>query len=1788
MNAPPSPVTPTNGPKKDVATLGSFAELMLDSAPVPHDYPTPSPQSSKPSQKDRQPSTISQTSRVQLSSSLPQASPVKATKGGTAKPTIQNQDATKQNGVQNHNGRREPVVIIPRAPSRSIPNSQDTPTPLGSQNIVSQPPMPSQQEPRASQEQNLTPLQKPVQSEQHHVSSQPRQVSSQQHLPASHEPTASSQGSQRLPMIVMSKTLTAAERAEFHVHVEDTIAVASAKPVSRDAPPMTSDQRQKAQAAISRLQSTISRIEQGEAALHSGQTSNVIFTQVETLDGPITVLQPAVQFELEKAVTAVAAVKEIAGWNVEELRRIQSFCQIVIGAAAEIFLGIGEGWDTSDVQEWTTKMKFAEQALYASRTILRIMTAGSEDKTLFSEDVLGSVMDFTRRVVDTCVVSVVELRSADSAFEIASSNAKAVLGPIIASTTKMCTLLGNLILKTDVDEAAITSAESLCRTLIFVENASAERDSALGVQTFEKLRRSAMDVLSKIFARHSDQRQSIFDEILTSLERLPVTRQSARQYRMPDAKPIQLVSALLMRLVQTSATKNQSSVKRVIDRDVTKEDSVSEEAESESESEEDSEDDSIAPRRRKKKSVRNRGTQASDLETLVTPLYEAANRDASYIVHFLVTRALSSSKSSDEPYRNLLDIFVEDFINVLGHTDWPAAETLLRQLMNRLAGISNEPKSSAPAKAMALELMGSMLTGILDLQLQTQEMVNKSTDDDSKMMNRLKQTHEAITMDDLQEEDVVSLDGPYRAAAEYLRLRSEADANVLTALGFLLTQWGQNVTKPSNASREDSELVFVAPAALKKSLVYMVQNAQDFDLQDGATGITTEEGRLGAALVTLRSPFCRHFNGIFSVLLRAMSSDQASLRSKSLRSVDQVLDKDPSILDRAGYVLNNIARCLSDSSPQVRDSALGLLARCLTLRPKLDPQLCEHVLARTTDANTGVKKRAMKLAKDLYLRNESPLLRSRIADALIHRISDIEESIIDLARQTLEEIWIAPLHAIDRPQNGMTAQLQMQLKHQAAVLIDTVDRSSTIETVLQELLSEIMSSKSKAAKANVAVCKALVLAMVDAVVDEEELPTKPDRAQTMRALSIFAQARPKLFTATQLQPLLPYLKNLHKTDDLNVYRYTIIVVRCTLPHVANLPEQILRETQQALLASCQTVSSKELKEVAICLWTVTSMIGNVDKLVNFSSSCLLSLQRFLQGDIKDANNVRKISKLLSITAYSIAAFDLEKHVSSFKEKFPKHKGDSVVALAVDVICPITSPKYPLPLREVALASICQICQAWPKHYLRKDVCNALELVFKSQEKSLELVLMEALKDFFGPAAEKKLDKSGLTGSQSAEAGAERITKTYIATDSDNAATSLAQRFLPDVLRIALDSSGPLALFSAHVVASINRLGLVHPKESAACLVALETSTNPEIAKVAFEEHRDLFSKHESMYEKESIRSIQQAFTYQRDIVKSTTGSVGTVPKLHMFWEVLKAASAMTRKRFIKSVVARLKLEPSKLDFSGNVTEHVEFTRFCVENLAFFDYTKIEEITELVAGLEKLFSTTGSGIAHGIEALLADHDMVEQAEAAPPSDTIRVGPPVDDSASESLITAETPDGQSNHVPVDEAKLRELTICAQILTLIWDTRTYLRKLWQLDKAPSGPRGRPSKDKAKETVRAAVRIPNSTGLSERYLSKNAKVTTALTTIDASIKMCREFQTTISVDEEVKIAPDGEDGDVSLDISLEDNGYATPSEEGSVRSASAGAGTPAKRGRKRKSASATPAAGNTPKKRKGSRMGR
>src|SRR5690606_14232146 len=120
-------------------------------------------------------------------------------------------------------------------------------------------------------------------------------------------------------------------------------------------------------------------------------------------------------------------------------------------------------------------------------------------------------------------------------------------------TKKILALFANFLSRIEVAEGTITAMEFLATKVIFAESAHNDRESALWLQKYEAVRRGAMDVLAKIFSKYQDQRAFILDEILVSLEKLPSTRQSARQFKLIDGKNIQLLSALVMQLVQTTA-----------------------------------------------------------------------------------------------------------------------------------------------------------------------------------------------------------------------------------------------------------------------------------------------------------------------------------------------------------------------------------------------------------------------------------------------------------------------------------------------------------------------------------------------------------------------------------------------------------------------------------------------------------------------------------------------------------------------------------------------------------------------------------------------------------------------------------------------------------------------------------------------------------------------------------------------------------------------------------------------------------------------------------------------------------------------------------------------------------------------------------------------------------------------------------------------------------------------------------------------------------------------------------
>ncbi|KAF2723797.1 hypothetical protein K431DRAFT_241987 [Polychaeton citri CBS 116435] len=1552
---------------------------------------------------------------------------------------------------------------------------------------------------------------------------------------------------------VIANSLTPAQRAQYHqpddVHAlkQDVPSKEQANGPASSTRPISVDQRRKADVALQNLQNLLHEIFEAEDQLQpdtSGVISNnssAYFVHVDAGDSEVPLLQPTILKQLDSTILKASNLGVVSAVPTEELARAQKLCENPIMAAENLSLQIGEDWNDQDTEEWITRIKTAESGMLASRTILRIMTAGRNEKELQSEDYLRETMNLMKNVVETCLVPIVEQRPSDKAkgerikgdkvktdepqdsrFTIASAN-RSLLQQLLVASRKAVRLLGDLLTKCEVDESSVTSAEFLFKTLIFAENAGVEREAALGIQNFEELRRVAMDALAFIFARYEEQRRFIVDEILLSLEKLPPTKQSARQYKLIDAKPIQLVSALLMRLVQTTATRSR----RAGPKSKTKDDDSDGPNEVSDDEDASGEDDADII----KVSPAKKGRKPTNLSSVAQPLHEAAQSYAGYIVRTLIQRGLQTSKASEEPYRKLLDIFVEDFINVLGSADWPAAEMLLYTMLSHMMHLVNGPKASVPSKAVALEMLGIMGTGILELRTAAQRAAKSLDTADSELSARLVNVLEQLGSDQSNTRSRLGFTGPYRVVLEFLGARGLHDPQLQSAYGHHLTSWAYQLYSGRDASTEsDASAGTEGPQHIQTQVQNMILDPVWLEEQSGFPAVSTAEGRFAAMVVALNQRFCRAFDRIFGVLLSSLSSEQSRIKSRSLKSVVTLLEEDPSVLDRNSSVLNHIFRCTMDASPLVRDSALDLIAKCLNLRPNLDKVMCEKLLLRTNDASIGVRKRAMKLLKDIYLRNRSSSTRAAIASAILSRMHDSEESVVELARTTMEEIWFSPLQAANPSASDVDSKLQY--RSQAALLIRTVEREEASVKVLESLIKEVLTT-SKSASANIKVCKRLVSVLFDAIIDGSEIPGNPSQTFILHALAIFARTSPVLFTASQLERLEPYTQNLSNTDDLSVYSCAVTILRHVIPFIDTLKQDFLEKIEVSMVSSIPKLPKNELIEVAPCIWTVASLRKSVQRPQVLVMSALANIHAHRQQDLSaEPQKAGRVVRLMNIAGQFGKACDFSGQLAAFKDKFPSHRISTVPALMVQIICAFASPKQPLAVREAAIDNVCAVAQAWPKQFEREDVINAFNFVFKDRIASLEHLVLEGLAGFIcSQEVPGDTDVPAMAGG--IESGAQRIGGTYASTDADGASNKLAQQFLPQILRLALSSTDDMALTATKLITSIARQGRSHPKESGPALVALETSPNPAIAKLAFLEHRNMNSRFETIIEKEYMRAITQAFEYQRRVVQSAAGFAGQPPasKIHYLWDVLKSGKAQVRKKFLGNLSQRLSFDLNALNVTGDQPQHVLFAQFCAHNLAFLEYDRTDEALQVLGALEKVFAGVGTTVAQAIE-----HDVLRlNIENLILSQPVANG--ADDLTSVDQVVIPKTDPQ---------RLHHLTTAAKVLTIVWETRSFVRKVWNLQKHAYKTK-KVAKDQ--ETSKAPTRASNAAALTEDYIRKVQKLVSPSPEADAQRAICAAFVDLISTDNEVKVGSGDEDDDLEAP-----DGQSVSNGDRSTKSPSAG----------------------------------
>jgi cohesin loading factor subunit SCC2 len=509
-------------------------------------------------------------------------------------------------------------------------------------------------------------------------------------------------------------------------------------------------------------------------------------------------------------------------------------------------------------------------------------------------------------------------------------------------------------------------------------------------------------------------------------------------------------------------------------------------------------------------------------------------------------------------------------------------------------------------------------------------------------------------------------------------------------------------------------------------------------------------------------------------------------------------------------------------------------------------------------------------------------------------------------------------------------------------------------------------------------------------------------------------------------------------------------------------------------------------------------------------------------------------------------------------------------LLLDLVLPFTKQTWDLESRRVALSSIGEICQQKTKFFTRADIEKAFKLPFINKDATLTRVVLTQFLDFLA-AAERRSD----TGAQiavgaGATQGAERLETSFTASDNDHATTHIARTFLREIVNTALGDSYELAFSATRILASISRQGLLHPKECGAALVALSTSTlhapggdsgkTSSIAIVAAQEQKNIHLQHETMFEKEYVTAVDMAFDYHCDVLKDSHGALGTFkPKMQLLFGALKEGTGKSLKSFITNVFRRLHFDLPALnvesDASVDVPRTALYTRFCLENFAFFDYGQVGEVYHVIATIESIvLKQIGPTVALAIET-----EMTEQQTQEPAID----GAAADGNSTEPVT--ETASKQA----ISDQRLRHLAVASMILHMMWETRSFLRKAYNLQ----------GKITASDMKSKAIR--NNLVKSEALWDQIASIIAAIDSQATMRKECYEFAEIINVDREHAVADDEADAKEQLaraaaGYEVTAAGYETPDEGPRGESAMPTSG----RGRKRKSSAGI---GNTPKKARG-----
>jgi cohesin loading factor subunit SCC2 len=449
--------------------------------------------------------------------------------------------------------------------------------------------------------------------------------------------------------------------------------------------------------------------------------------------------------------------------------------------------------------------------------------------------------------------------------------------------------------------------------------------------------------------------------------------------------------------------------------------------------------------------------------------------------------------------------------------------------------------------------------------------------------------------------------------------------------------------------------------------------------QAGIARLLNKDGchRLMVTLAATKSDLVASFPRQMGLLIQFMGDETfVSIRKLAVKALSQVVDADSKLMLHPA-LKNAVSVRFADEAKSVREAVVGLVGAFVVSCPELANAFHSSFLERLHDEGVSVRKRTVKIFRDILMTNPNYTGRAAACALMLKRATDPKEddAIRDLIHEVFKELWlessevsspvkrmallvdeddhtklqvtavsgksiVTPIASPDKPRRATKAESNVEIRCRLAAeqMVDVVHAAGskdTLAALLRDLLSDFSdadkdrkgSDRKKRRQSSSSHCSLLVDALIERLLSlEEDRGSDVDvfgkkLVATISTIGAIASVAPQE-VHRHVDTLLPYLK----ADN-----------GLTASHECN----IVSEVCDILHRDCRIMSKGEVMQLSRGslgddLVNVTYRLGSGALASAVRSLCELGNHPKLGTD----NAFRQIAMKLTTTFYSYLRKDI--------------------------------------------------------------------------------------------------------------------------------------------------------------------------------------------------------------------------------------------------------------------------------------------------------------------------------------------------------------------------------------------------------------------------------------------------------------------------------------------------------------------------------------------------------------------